>query len=93
MYSLVFTEAYTRRAIRFLRKHPDMRLAYEKTLQLLELNPCHPSLRLHKVKGRLSDLHSVSINLSYRITIEFLIEGRTIVPVAIGSHDGVYGAA
>jgi len=90
MYSLVFTEAYTRRALRFLRKHPDMRSAYEKTLQLLELNPLHPSLRLHKLKGRLSDLHSVSINLSYRITIEFLIEGRAIIPVAIGSHDEVY---
>jgi mRNA-degrading endonuclease YafQ of YafQ-DinJ toxin-antitoxin module len=66
------------------------RSAYEKTLQLVELNPFHPSLRLHKLKGRHSDLHSVSINLSYRITIEFLIEGRTIIPVAIGSHDEVY---
>lgn len=90
MYSLVFTESYTRRACRFLRKHPELRSPYEKTLQLLELNPFHPSLRLHKLKGRLSDLHSVSINLSYRITIEFLIEGRTIIPVAIGSHDEVY---
>jgi mRNA-degrading endonuclease YafQ of YafQ-DinJ toxin-antitoxin module len=90
MYSLVFTEAYTRRAIRFLRKHPELRSAYGKTLHLLELNPFHPSLRLHKLKGRLSDLHSVSINLSYRITLEFLIEGRTIIPIAIGSHDEVY---
>ena len=90
MYSLVFTEAYTRRAIRFLRKHPELRSAYRKTLHLLELNPFHPSLRLHKLKGRLSDLHSVSINLSYRITVEFLIEGRTIIPIAIGSHDEVY---
>ena len=90
MYSLVFTESYTRRAFRFLHKHPELRSPYEKTLQLLELNPFHPSLRLHKLKGRLSDLHSVSINLSYRITIEFLIEGRTIIPVAIGSHDEVY---
>jgi mRNA-degrading endonuclease YafQ of YafQ-DinJ toxin-antitoxin module len=90
MYSLVFTESYTRRAVRFLRKHPDLRAAYGKTMELLELNPFHPSLRLHKLKGRLSDLHSVSINLSYRITIEFLIEGRTIIPVAIGSHDEVY---
>jgi mRNA-degrading endonuclease YafQ of YafQ-DinJ toxin-antitoxin module len=89
-YKLVFTESYTRRAIRFIRKHPEVRQQYEKTLQLLELNPFHPSLRLHKLKGRLSDLHSVSINLSYRITLEFLIEGQTIIPVAIGAHDDVY---
>ena len=56
-------------------------------LELLALNPLHPSLRLHKLKGRLSDLYSVSINISYRITIEFLIEGKAIVPVNIGSHN------
>ncbi len=89
-YKLVFTESYTRRAIRFIRKHPEVRQHYEKTLQLLELDPFHPSLRLHKLKGRLSELHAVSITLSYRITLEFLIEGRTIIPVAIGSHDDVY---
>ena len=89
-YRLVFTESYTRRAIQFIRKHPEMRQQYENTLQLLELNPCHPSLRLHKLKGRLSDLHSASINLSYRITIEFLVEGTTIIPVSVGPHDDVY---
>jgi len=54
------------------------------------LNPFHPSLRLHKLKGRLSELHSVSINLSYRITIEFLVQGHTIIPVDVGPHDIVY---
>lgn len=90
-YRLVFTESYTRRAVRFIRQHPEVRRPYEKALQLLELNPFHPSLRLHKLKGRLNDLHSVSINLSYRITIEFLIDDTTIIPVAVGSHDEVYG--
>jgi mRNA-degrading endonuclease YafQ of YafQ-DinJ toxin-antitoxin module len=89
-YKLVFTESYTRRAVRFIRRHPEVRLQYEKTLQLLELNPFHPSLRLHKLKGTLSGLYSASINLSYRITIEFLIAGRTIIPVAVGPHDDVY---
>ncbi len=55
-----------------------------------ELNPFHPSLRLHRLKGRLRGLHSVSINLSYRIAIEFLIEGRTIIPVSVGSHGEGY---
>ena len=87
---LVFTHSYTRRAAKFARKHPELLGQYEKTLTLLELNPFHPSLRLHKLKGSLGDLHSVSINLSYRITIEFLIEGATIIPVDIGSHDDVY---
>ena len=63
---------------------------YLKTLQLLEANPYHPSLRLHALKGRLSGLHSVSINLSQRITLELLIQGREIIPVNVGDHDTVY---
>ena len=89
-YTLVFTERYTRRAARFLKRHPDLRQQYLKTLQLLEVNPFHPSLRLHALSGRLTGLHSVSINLSYRITIEFLIQDGEIIPINVGDHDAVY---
>ena len=89
-YELLFTSGYTRRAARFIRKHPELRGQYRKTLELLELNPSHPSLRLHKLSGSYAGLHSVSINLSYRITLQFLIVDRRIVPVDVGSHDQVY---
>lgn len=79
-----------RRAKKFIKKHPEIIAQYEKTLRLMEINPFHPSLRLHKLKGRLSDLHSVSINISYRLVIEFLIQGNTIIPVSVGSHDEAY---
>ena len=89
-YSLVFTDQYNRRAAKWLKKHPDLRSNYLKTLQLLELNPFHPSLRLHALSGRLAGLHSVSINLSYRITLELLISERDIILINIGDHDAVY---
>jgi len=87
---LVFTESYTQKAQKFLRKHREMFGQYEKTLQLLEANPFHPSLRLHKLKGKLDGIYSVSINISYRICIDFLIERDQIIPINIGSHDEVY---
>ena len=89
-YQLVFTDQYNRRAARWLRRHPELRKQYLKTLQLLEANPYHPSLRLHALKGRLSGLHSISINLSQRITLELLIQDREIIPVNVGGHDTVY---
>lgn len=89
-YRLVFTEQYTRRAARFLRRHPEMEKQYLKSLQMLELNPHHPSLRLHPLRGRLQGLHSVSINLSYRITLELLIHDEQIIPVNVGDHDALY---
>jgi mRNA-degrading endonuclease YafQ of YafQ-DinJ toxin-antitoxin module len=91
-WTLVFTERYERRAARFLRRHPDLRQSYRKTLLLLEADPHHPSLRLHALRGRLQGLHSVSINLSYRITLEVLIDGQLLIPIDIGSHDVVYRA-
>jgi mRNA-degrading endonuclease YafQ of YafQ-DinJ toxin-antitoxin module len=89
-YSLIFTDQYSRRAARFLKRHPELRQQYLKTLQLLQANPFHPSLRLHPLHGKLEGLHSVSINLSYRITLELLIEGQRITPVNVGDHDAVY---
>lgn len=89
-FSLVFTEQYNRRASKFLKQHPDLRQHYLKTLQLLEANPSHPSLRLHALRGKFEGLHSVSINLSYRITLELLIQNQQIIPVNVGDHDAVY---
>jgi mRNA-degrading endonuclease YafQ of YafQ-DinJ toxin-antitoxin module len=89
-FELVFTEQYAKRATRFLQRHPDLQKQYLKTLQLLALNPHHPSLRLHALSGRLAGVHSVSINLSYRITLELLIQDQRIIPINVGDHDAVY---
>ena len=37
-WSLVFTDQYEKRALRFLKRHPDLEKQYLKTLQLLEVN-------------------------------------------------------
>lgn len=89
-WQLLFTESYMRAELRFLRRHPDLRRQYGKALALLEANPHHPSLRLHALAGRMQGLHSVSVNLSYRITLELRISGNTVIPVNLGDHDAVY---
>jgi len=89
-YKLISTESYDKKAIKFLKKNPQLKALYLKTLQLLELNPKHPSLKLHRLQGKLSNLYSVSINLSYRITFEFQIRGNDILLINVGNHDIVY---
>jgi mRNA-degrading endonuclease YafQ of YafQ-DinJ toxin-antitoxin module len=89
-YRLLFTESYLRIAVRFLKRHPELKRAYGKTLALLEANPHHPSLRLHALSGKFEGMHSVSINLSYRITLELLVRDQTVIPVSVGDHDEVY---
>jgi len=77
-WTLVFTEQYVKRAGKFIKRHPDLEKQYKKTLQL------------HQLSGRLEGLYSVSINLSYRITLEFMISKEEIIPVNVGDHDSVY---
>ena len=89
-YTLVFTDADMRRIVRFLQRHPELRKPYAKILALLELNPHHPWLRLRALSGKLTGLHSVSINLSYRLNLELLIQDQQITPVNVGDHDAVY---
>ena len=89
-YKIVYTDSYNRRAVKFLKKHPDLIGQYEKTLKLLEIDPHHPSLRLHALTGKLQALSAVSINISYRITLEMIIVENTIIPVNVGHHSEVY---
>ncbi|MBI2634565.1 type II toxin-antitoxin system mRNA interferase toxin, RelE/StbE family [Candidatus Peregrinibacteria bacterium] len=90
MYKLIITESYQRRAKKFFAKHPEILKQYEKILKILCVNPQHPSLRLHKLSGKLAGLSSVSINISYRLIIHLVIRDEQIIPIDVGSHDEVY---
>ncbi|MCK5457121.1 MAG: hypothetical protein KAI45_08335 [Melioribacteraceae bacterium] len=90
MNKIIYTDSYIKKAKKFVKKHPELLSQYEKTLKLLELNPFHPSLRLHKLTGKLSELYSVSINMTYRISIDFIIDDKKIIPINVGKHDEVY---
>lgn len=90
MYTLVYTKEYLKLANRFIKRHPDLKSRYDKTLRLLTANPQHPSLRLHALGGTHQGLHSVSINLSYRITLELQITDKEIILINVGDHQAVY---
>jgi len=89
-FQIKFSNEYKKREQKFFKKHQNIMDKYEKVLFFLRDNPFHPSLRLHQLKGKLYPLYSVSINMSYRITLEFYIENEEIILVDIGTHDEVY---
>jgi addiction module RelE/StbE family toxin len=90
MFEIVFTTKYEKKAKKFFKKHQDLKQKYKKTIFLLKSNHFHPSLRLHKLKGSLSEYHSVSIDMEYRIILDFIIIDEKIILIDIGSHDEVY---
>ena len=89
-FKLIFPSPYQKRERSFLKKHAELRQRYFKTLLLLEQDLLHPSLRLHPMRGRLTGLHSVSITMRYRITLELELRDQEIVFVNVGSHGEVY---
>ena len=86
-WKLIYTASYERRARKWLKRHPELKGQYLKTLQLLTLRPQHPSLRLHALHGTMEGLYSVSVNRAQRITLEFVWRDEEIVLINIGSHD------
>ncbi len=90
MYKLLLSDRYIKKEKIFIKKHPDLKERYKKTLLHLKANPHHPSLRLHKLKGTLKEYHSISISMSYRVTLELIIMDKEIILIDIGKHDDVY---
>ena len=90
MYRLIFTEKYLNQEKNFLKRHTELVEKYKKTLKLLELNPHHSSLKLHKLKGKFNDKHAVSITYVYRIVLAFTVVENGILLIDIGHHDEVY---
>jgi len=90
MFKIILSESYKKEEKKFLKKHPDLKEKYKKTLKTLMVDPFYPSLRLHKLQGDLGNYYSVSINMSYRILLDFIIVDSEIILIKIGSHDEVY---
>ena len=89
-YKIIRTDEYFKKLKKFIKKHPDVLDRYIKTIELLEIDPYHPSLRIHKLNGKLRYYHSISITMKYRIVIDFIIKENEIIPIDIGTHDEVY---
>lgn len=60
----------------------------EKQIDLFTKNPNHPSLRLHKLTGKLDNMWSISIDKSIRMVFLFIADKALFVD--IGTHDEVY---
>jgi len=90
MFKLIETKTYKRKLKKILKKHPEIFKKYEKTIYLLEANPFHPSLILHKLKGEMQEFYLVSIDMSNRIIIDFIVIDEQIFLIDIEEHEEVY---
>ena len=69
------------------RKNPLIERKVDQKLRILALNPHHPSLRIHKLKGR-HESWSISVDMGLRML--FVYREYGILLIDIGSHEDVY---
>ena len=80
---------YTTRFERSYKKLPAaVKNDAEKRETIFRKNPFDHRLKTHKLKGRLSDFWSFSVNYKYRILFEFDEKSKSIVYFYdVGDHD------
>ena len=65
---------------------PELQAEVKRAIALFAKNPRHPSLRVHKLKGKLKQFFSFSVNYQYRIV--FMYESKkNATLLAVGDHD------
>jgi proteic killer suppression protein len=76
--------------------HPQFKKSYKKlplTIKkkaeikekIFRKNPFHPSLKTHKLKGKLKDIWSFSVDNKYRII--FIFDNNDVIFLDIGGHE------
>lgn len=91
---LVADKSFKRAFKRLVKKNPRLQTDILAALNLLANNPFTPSLKSHKLTGKLDGLWSCSVTYNCRIAYAFKKDEITgddlIILVDIGTHDEVY---
>ncbi len=90
VWKIVDTLYYQRALKRFLKKHPELRQAYDDVIRLLAANPYDPSLKRHALGGKHAGEYAASITYSYRMTLTLAVIEHQIVLLDVGAYDDAY---
>jgi addiction module RelE/StbE family toxin len=94
MRKLVFSSSFNRAFKGLIREKRGIESKIAEKLKLLETDPFHPSLKTHKLKGKLSGVWACTVEYDCRIVFNLVKNSDSqedeIYLIDIGSHDEVY---
>jgi addiction module RelE/StbE family toxin len=94
MRKLVFSSSFNRAFKGLIREKRGIESKIAEKLKLLETDPFHPSLKTHKLKGKLSGVWACTVEYDCRIVFNLVknsdFQEDEIYLIDIGSHDEVY---
>jgi mRNA interferase YafQ len=92
--TLVWSVSFVRAFKRIARKNPQLTDKAKTIFDQLSKDPFHPSLRTHKLKGKLEGSWACSVDYDTRMVFDFvqnpISHDEEILLLTIGSHDEVY---
>lgn len=88
MFKLFAKKQFLRASSRLLTKTPDLDSKLSAVLEKLKEDPFAPSLKTHKLKGRMQGSYACSLTFDLRIIFELTAD--TVHLLDIGTHDEVY---
>ncbi len=84
-----FSSGFKRAFKKRIKGNEDLETRFWQKLELFVVDPFDPSLKTHKLSGKLKDLWSFSVDYDDRVLFYFTEDERAVF-VDIGSHDEVY---
>lgn len=89
---LLPSSAFVKTSRRIAKRQPEALEDISQALTMLAEDAHHPSLRTHKLKGKLRASWAASAGYDLRIVFQFVThEGKeAILLCAVGTHDDVY---
>ncbi|MCC3571391.1 MAG: type II toxin-antitoxin system YafQ family toxin [Microcoleus sp. PH2017_40_RAT_O_B] len=84
-----FSSSFKRAFKKRIKGNADLEARFWQKLELFTIDPFDPTLKTHKLSGKLNDFWSFTVDYDERVLFYFTEDGKTVF-VDIGSHDQVY---
>lgn len=81
-------KSFRRTLKKLFAKNSELKNAFREVFDKLAKDPFTPSLKTHKLKGRLKEFWACAVTSDIRLI--FQLETDAIILIDIGSHDEVY---
>ncbi len=89
MINLIWGSSFKRAYKKVVVADPELKIRIARAIETFVANPHQPSLRTHKLSGKLRGLWAFVVAYDCRIVFQFLDE-QNILLIDIGKHDEVY---
>jgi len=86
---ITFGPSFKRDYKRWIKQNPGKENLLKRLVDLFIIDPFHPLLKTHKLKGNLKDCYAFTVEYDLRI-IFYFEDGVHAVFISMGTHDQVY---